>query len=68
MNKEKNITENQRIIDSYDYLADSASSNDCTGLIPSAPQNSAELEAYQDVYAYMPPKLSKPKRASKQDL
>ena len=30
---------NQKIIDSYDYLANSASTQDCTGLIPSAPQS-----------------------------
>ena len=36
---------NQKIIDSYDYLANSASTQDCTGLIPSAPQSKAELES-----------------------
>ena len=28
---------NQELIDSYDYLSGAASSQDCTGLIPSAP-------------------------------
>ena len=28
---------NQKIIDSYDYLANAASTQDCTGLIPAAP-------------------------------
>lgn len=32
------------LIDSYDYLATAASSHDCTGLIPSAPLNPAELD------------------------
>ena len=48
---------NQEIIDSYDYLANAASTQDCTGLIPSAPLSSEELESYQDVYNYQPPKL-----------
>ena len=29
---------NQKIIDSYDYLANAASTQDCTGLIPAARQ------------------------------
>lgn len=51
--------ENQRIIDSYDYLANAASSQDCTGLIPSEPMSDAERESYQDLYAYqyLPPKF-----------
>jgi len=28
---------NQEIIDEFDYLSNAASSQDCTGLIPSAP-------------------------------
>lgn len=48
---------NQEIIDSYDYLANAASTQDCTGLIPSAPTNKAELEAYADIYHYEPPKV-----------
>ena len=30
---------NQESIDSYDFLSNSASAQDCTGLIPSAPVN-----------------------------
>lgn len=45
---------NETIIDSYDYLGRSASSTDCTGLIPSAPQNSFELESYETVYPFRP--------------
>lgn len=48
---------NQKIIDSYDYLANAASTQDCTGLIPAAPVSSAELESYRDVYNYQPPKV-----------
>lgn len=38
---------NQKIIDSYDYLANAASTQDCTGLIPAAPTSKAELESYE---------------------
>ncbi|EGG87133.1 hypothetical protein HMPREF0987_00785 [Lachnospiraceae bacterium 9_1_43BFAA] len=48
---------NQEIIDSYDYLSSAASAWDCTGLIPSAPSSSAELESYEAVYPFEPPKL-----------
>ena len=48
---------NQEIIDSYDYLTNAASTQDCTGLIPSAPTNKAELESYADIYHYEPPKV-----------
>ena len=42
-------------MDNYDYLGKSASSHDQTGLIPSAPQNAAELESYQGLYPYVYP-------------
>ena len=48
--KKKN---NQKIIDNFDYLSNAASSMDCTGLIPSLPRNSEELESYDDVYRYL---------------
>lgn len=56
---------NRQIIDSYDYLANAASSQDCTGLIPSEPSSDAERESYQDLYAYqyLPPKFP-PKKDS----
>lgn len=46
---------NQEIIDAYDYLSNAASSQDCTGLIPSAPMSSSELESYEDLYHFLPP-------------
>lgn len=52
---------NQKIIDSYDYLANAASTQDCTGLIPSAPTSKAELESYEQVYNFEPPTPKKPK-------
>ena len=45
--------ENQKLIDSYDYLSNAASTHDCTGLIPSAPVSEAELESYEDVYQFL---------------
>lgn len=60
MKKEKDVSEqkeNQEIIDSFDYLSNAASTQDCTGLIPSAPQSRAELESYEEVYHYQPPKI-----------
>ena len=56
MNKISEISkENQRIIDSYDYLANAASTQDCTGLIPAAPSNKAELESYNELYKFQAP-------------
>lgn len=46
---------NREIIDSYDYLSGAASSQDCTGLIPSAPLNDAELDSYEEIYPFLPP-------------
>lgn len=54
MKKDK---KNEAIIDSYDYLGNSASSNDCTGLIPSAPISKNEIHSYEDVYHFTPPKV-----------
>ena len=48
----------QEIIDSYDYLSNAASAHDCTGLIPSGPVDEEQLEAYEDVYHFQPPKMS----------
>ena len=52
--------ENQKIIDSYDYLSNAASTQDCTGLIPSAPLNEEELESYNALYKYQPPEIPDP--------
>ena len=48
---------NQEIIDSYDFLSNSASTQDCTGLIPSGPVNEDELTSYETVYHYLPPQI-----------
>lgn len=54
MKKEK---KNEEIIDSYDYLANAASTQDCTGLIPALATTKAERESYADIYHYLPPTL-----------
>ena len=56
---------NQEIMDSYDFLANSASTQDCTGLIPSGPVNEDELTSYETVYHYLPPQIKNPKRNQK---
>lgn len=38
----------------YDYLKTS-SACECTGLIPSAPQNDTEIENYEELYPFLPP-------------
>ena len=49
----KNEKKNQDIIDSY--LSNAASTWDCTVLIPASPSERAELEAYEDLYHFLPP-------------
>ena len=46
---------NQEIIDEFDYLSNAASSQDCTGLIPSEPASTEEVEAYEELYHFLPP-------------
>ena len=51
------LSSGQEIIDSYDFLSNSASTQDCTGLIPSCPVNEYELTSYETVYHYQPPRI-----------
>jgi len=53
MNKEEE--KNQKLIDACDYLSSAASSQDLTGLIPSAPVSPGELESYEELYPFLPP-------------
>ena len=46
---------NQEIIDEFDYLSNAASSQDCTGLIPSEPTSTEEVEAYEELYHFLTP-------------
>lgn len=48
--------ENETIIDRYDYLANAASVQDCTGLIPANPYPET-MESYEEVYHFEPPKI-----------
>ncbi len=54
MKKETTKKTNQEIIEGYDYLGNSCSATDCTGLIPSAPSSKAERDSYEEVYHYQP--------------
>ncbi|MBR5474726.1 MAG: hypothetical protein IKU83_04895 [Lachnospiraceae bacterium] len=44
-------------IGDFDYLANSASSMDCTGLIPASPVEEANLYSYNEVRRYLPPRV-----------
>lgn len=59
---ENDAKTNLQIIDSYDYLGKSCSFQDCTGLIPAAPADQAELESYQEVYPFLPQIALRPDR------
>lgn len=50
----KNTDNNrQNASDEYDYLS-SSSSQDCTGLIPTAPVNDGEVKNYEELYPFLP--------------
>ena len=38
----------------YDYLGKSASTHDCTGLIPTPVQNEEEIRSYENIYPFLP--------------
>lgn len=50
----KTVPKNQILTDDYDYIGNSASVTDCTGLIPSAPLSKAERDSYEAIYHYQP--------------
>ena len=54
--------DNQKLIDSTDYLVNSATTQDCTGLIPRGLQSDEEVEAYEEINHYLPPKVEKKKQ------
>ena len=56
VNIKKIDRENEKIIDCYDYMANAATTQDCTGLIPGNPIPGDNMEAYEDIYHYGPPK------------
>ena len=52
----------QGIIDSCDFPSNAASTQDCTGLITAGPQNDKEVEAYEEIYHYLPPEMERKKK------
>lgn len=44
----------------FETMENTASSTDCTGLIPSAADSPEELESYEQVYHYLPPEPAVP--------
>lgn len=61
-NMKKIDRENEKIIDSYDYMANAAATQDCTGLIPGNPIPGDVSEAYEDIYHYEPPKVKQKRK------
>lgn len=51
--------------DDFDVDIQACSSMDCTGLIPSLPQDEAELEAYEDLYPFLAKAKSEPESGVK---
>lgn len=41
------------------HMANAASAGDCTGLIPTPPENEEEMEAYMSICDYQPPNVMK---------
>lgn len=40
--------------DSYDYLSDTVSTQECTGLIPANPDGKEAWESYDEIYHFQP--------------
>lgn len=48
----KKETEKKNFLDNYDFLANAASVNECTGLIPTPASTFAERESYDAIFHY----------------
>lgn len=61
--KEKNSGSKRNTYhDKYEVDIDNfqvSSATECTGLIPTPPQNADELESYKELYNFGPPKMTK---------
>lgn len=55
---------NREIIDSYDYLANAASTTDCTGLMPTLADTAEKRESYDSIRHITPPVIQ-PKNKKK---
>ena len=55
--KKKSIPKDKQALQPNDnlFLDDVVSTTECTGLIPTPPQNEAEAESYTDLYAVPKP-------------
>lgn len=53
--KNGEVTESPTETDNYDYLGQSASATDCTGLITHGPVTDPVLASYQEIYPFLPP-------------
>lgn len=56
MNEKDNISQKHPVPEfprNYDYTK-ASSVTDCTGVVPSPPQTSAELDSYLDTYDFLP--------------
>ena len=53
MNEKKKMNS----LSEYDYLG-ASSAQDCTGLIPSLPTKKEEIESYEELYPFLPPRIS----------
>lgn len=49
----KNSFKNDDALDLDNFQV--SSTTDCTGLMPRPPQSEAEMEAYEDLYQFLPP-------------
>ncbi|MEY8355786.1 hypothetical protein AALB39_20840 [Lachnospiraceae bacterium 54-53] len=66
MKSEKKQTQNKKTEktdarNNYDIDIQACSTMDCTGLIPATPETEDELEAYEDIYPYIPHAKNKAK-------
>lgn len=48
------INKEDASFDDDDFDIQACATTDCTGLIPSLPQSEAEVEAYNELYSYLP--------------
>ncbi len=55
----------EKTLRDYDFLANSASTMDCTGLMHRVAEDDSERTSYQQVYRYEPPKKESEEKGNK---
>lgn len=55
MKNTESFSSNQTMDDLIFEFNNSCSTTDCTGLIPAAPTQDGALEAYEELYPFLPP-------------